>query len=155
MALDDRDDCFQHLNQSDFGTRLKAGTKGWAPRRPPELLRAIPLDRQYRRHRAVSGASVIRSQGASITVSCRSRGGAGREEIGNEKICFIAGVGVGVGGDSVVARPSSPSSSSFRFRETRCWRLRWIGLHWRFFRHPSRRMQPRLRSFDNTFRTAD
>jgi hypothetical protein len=57
----------------------------------------------------------------------------GREEIGNEKICIIAGVGVHVGGDGVVARPSAPSSSSVRFRETRCWRLRWIGLHRRFF----------------------
>jgi hypothetical protein len=78
-----------------------------------------------------------------------------QEEIENEKICIIAGVSVGVGGECVVARRSLPSSSSFRFRETRCWRLRWIGLHRRFFRHPGRRVQPGLfRSFDNKVRKA-
>jgi hypothetical protein len=78
-----------------------------------------------------------------------------QEEIGNEKIRIIAGVNVGVGGDCLVARRSLPTSSSFRFRETRCWRLRWIGLHRRFFRHPGRRVQPGLfRSFDNKVRKA-
>jgi hypothetical protein len=77
-----------------------------------------------------------------------------QEEIRNEEIRIIAGVSVGVGGDRVVARRSLPSSSSFRFRETRCWRLRWIGLHRRFFRHPGRRVRPRLRSFDNKVRKA-
>jgi CRP-like cAMP-binding protein len=91
---------------------------------------------------------------SKILPDARMRGE--REEIGNEEICIIVGVGVGVGGDSVVARRSLPSSSSsFRFRETRCWRLRWIDLHRRFFRHPGRRMQPRLlRSFDNKVRKA-
>jgi hypothetical protein len=78
-----------------------------------------------------------------------------REEIGNEKICIIAGVSVGGGGDCVVARRSLPSSSSFRFREARRWRLRWFGLHRCFFRHPGRRVQPGLfRSFDNKVRKA-
>jgi hypothetical protein len=77
-----------------------------------------------------------------------------REEIGNEKICIIAGVGVGVGGDSIVARRGRPSSSPFRFRENRCWRLRWGGLHRRFFCHPSRRVRPRHGSFDDKVRSA-
>jgi len=84
----------------------------------------------------------------------RMRGEREREEIGNEKICVIDGVGVGVGGDSVVARRSCPSSSSFRFRENRCWRLRWGGLHRRFFCHPSRCVRARHGSFDNKVRSA-
>jgi hypothetical protein len=72
----------------------------------------------------------------------------------HEKIYIIAGVSVGVGADSVVARRRCPSSSSFRFRETRCWRLRWIGLHRRFFRHPGRRLRPRLRFYNNKVRKA-
>ena len=73
-----------------------------------------------------------------------------REEIGDEKICLI----VGVGGDSVVARRGRPSSSPFRFRENWCWRLRWGGLHRRFFCHPSRRVRPCHGSFDDKVRSA-
>ena len=39
--IDNRGSCFQHLNRSDLGLALWQRTKGWAPRRPPELLRAI------------------------------------------------------------------------------------------------------------------
>jgi hypothetical protein len=92
------------------------------------------------------------SMSSKILSDARLRGE--REEIGNEEICIIVGGGVGVGGDTVVARRSCPSSSSFRFRESRCWRLRWVGLHRLFFHHPSRGVRPRLGSFDDKVRNA-
>jgi hypothetical protein len=67
--------------------------------------------------------SVTELQQTPMAGQAKSGALSKQEEIGNEKIRIIAGVSVGVGGDSVVARPSLPSSSSFRFRETRCWRL--------------------------------
>lgn len=55
---------------------------------------------------------------------------------------------------TALSRRSSPSPSPFRFRENRCWRLRWGGLHRRFFRHPSRRVRPGHGSFDDKVRKA-
>jgi hypothetical protein len=96
-----------------------------------------------------------KSPTSPFTVTC-CRGGANmRGEICHEKTCRVGCVGFGVGGDSLVARRSSPSSSSLRFREARCRCLRWIGLQRRFFRHSCRRVRCSRRSCDNKVRKAD
>lgn len=111
----------------------------------------IPVLRVWRGDRTFPGSTLPGLPSARGAVEYLSAHGcAGIERrLENEEICISADVGVGAGGDGIVAGRSGPSSSSLRFREARCWRLRRDGLHRCIFRHPCRGLRPRGRSDDD------